>query len=175
MQPPESTPLQPRAHSDCVTVRMPDVAFPDIPRHISRRPRSLYAELQGKRVDRIDLCWRTQPPGHPGTPCLVVPGLARRWATPSALPALAEEDLRGAGDDSAEGGRLTVLPVFLPPELLEPSEGVSEAGDVKDWSHILDVHGARLCQVRVGAAQRIALKLRATRPPRARSTRPPGW
>jgi len=42
------------AHANRMPVRVSDVAFADVPRHIGGRPRSYHAEPQSKRVDCVD-------------------------------------------------------------------------------------------------------------------------
>src|SRR5206468_754584 len=119
---------------------MSDVALVHVPGHVGRGPGRNDTELKGLSVQRVDLCWRIEPPRHPGAAGLIVPGLTRHRTSPSALTILTKKNFGYARDDGSESRRITVLPVFPPAEFLEPGEALSEARDVQNRGYIVNKH-----------------------------------
>src|SRR5262245_47631908 len=109
-----------------MAVRMPHVHFPNVPRHVGRRPRNFESRCHALSVNGIDV---VDPNGDPHAFLgLLVAIRAERQCevalAATALTVRAEENLTFARADSSEVWRRPPIPCFLPTELLKPGEAL---------------------------------------------------
>src|SRR5256885_16240205 len=99
-----------------MTVGMPHVHFPHVPRHVRRRPGYLDALLNALFVDRIHVL---DPPTHPAALVLRLVLETREGARvlpfpASPLAAATHEDLARTGANGTESRRVAPAPQLLP-------------------------------------------------------------
>src|SRR4026208_110643 len=109
--------LNPPADSEDVTVRVPHVHLPGIPRHVGGRPGDVKTLLETALVDGVDV---VHPDRHPHALVGgIVPFRPERplesAPAPAALGVLAQEDLALARAHAPEVGRRAPLPRLPPP------------------------------------------------------------
>src|SRR5256885_1561030 len=116
--------LDPLTDAEHVSVRMPHVHLPHVPRHVGWRPCHFESLLQAVAMDAVDI---GDPDRHPDT---LVSGLIaaraerrpRRTFAAATLTAFAKKDLGISREHAAESRRLAPVPSLFPSELLEPRE-----------------------------------------------------
>src|SRR5256885_13265310 len=99
-----------------MTVGMPHVHFPHVPRHVRRRPRYLDALLNALVIDGIHVL---DPPTHPAALVLRLVLETREGARvlpfpASPLAAATHEDLARTGANGAESRRVAPTPQLFP-------------------------------------------------------------
>src|SRR5438874_13117552 len=107
-----------------MTVGMPHVHFPHVPRHVRRRPGYLDALLNALFIDGIHVL---DPPTHPAAFVVRLVLETREGARvlpfpASPLAAAAHKDLARTGAHGAESRRLAPAPQLLPAQSGAPSK-----------------------------------------------------
>src|SRR4051794_24111335 len=161
------------ADPEGVAVGVAEMELANAPRFVGRRQGHLKAELETKRVHRIDLLLLLEEPRHPDAAGCLVEGEGRCVCASRPLPAATEKDLRLSAASPCEARLTVALGPFegrLPAERLEPSETVTYIGDVQYWFDRTYRHSAASLQLALALA-RVSVRERHPFPARPRGAK----
>src|SRR2546421_1273180 len=136
--------LQSLSDAEHMTVGMPHVHFPHVPRHVRGRPGYLDALLNALFMDGIHVL---DPPAHPAPLVLrlvleTCEGARVRPFPASPLAAATHKDLARTGPNGAESRRVAPAPQLFPAQFGEPRKTGVHVRDIENRGYVVNDHCA---------------------------------